>query len=382
MKRISVFGAGRVGALIARDLAADPGLEVHVADRSAAALERLTADVPVRVHRLDLGECEAIREVAGMSDVAVGAVPGALGFRLVETLIDAGTPAVDISFFSEDPFLLDAAARERGVPVVVDSGVAPGISNLLAGRAAAELEPLESIRILVGGLPLAPVAPWGYRAVFSPADVLEEYVRPSRFRVDGAEIVAPALSDVELVEFPGIGTLEAFLTDGLRTLLATSPARTLVEKTLRWPGHADRVRLLRDTGFFDTEPIDLGGAEVAPRDLTLALLGEQWALGESEEEFTLLRVEAIGIRGARRERIRWDLLDRTDPATGATSMARTSGFPAAIVARLLAEGRWNQPGVYAPEELGARAEVAERVLSELARRGIRVRREATPLDPE
>ena len=375
MKRISVFGAGRVGALIARDLAADPAFEVHVGDRRPETLEALAAAAPVHVHQVDLRDgTAAVAEIAARSDVAVGAVPGTLGFRLVETLIGARVPVVDISFFPEDPYRLDGAARESGVPVVVDCGVAPGLSNLLAGRAAAELDPLDSIRILVGGLPLRPVSPWEYRAVFSPADVIEEYVRPSRLRVDGEEIVVPALSGLEQVEFPDIGTLEAFHTDGLRTLLVTSPARTLVEKTLRWPGHADRVRFLREAGFFEPEPLDVAGALVAPRDLTLALLRVGWALREGEVEFTVLRVEARGARDGRGETIVWDLLDRTDPETGDTSMARTSGFPASIVARLLASRRWDRPGVHPPELLGAEPELSSWILAELERRGVHVRR--------
>lgn len=374
MKRIAVLGAGRVGSLIARDLARDPGIEVHVADRSADALERLAGEARLHTHRIDLADRPSVTEVASLADVAVGAVPGALGFALVETLVRAGRPTVDISFFPEDPFLLDAMAREQGVPVVVDCGVAPGISNLLAGRAAAELDPLEALRILVGGLPTRPVPPWGYRAVFSPADVIEEYVRPCRMRVDGEETVVPALTDVEPVDVPGVGLLEAFNTDGLRTLLRTSPARTLVEKTLRWPGHADRVRFLRDAGFFDVEPVVIEGKAVAPRQATLALLAREWALGEGEEEFTVLLVEAGGRRAGRPAGLRWRLLDRTDPAGGATSMSRTSGYPAAIVARLVADGRWSRPGVCAPEALGESAGTSAAVLDGLAERGIEIRR--------
>jgi len=367
--RIAVLGAGRVGALIARDLSSDAAVETVALDRSAGALSALDDSV-METRATDLSDTAAVREAVADTDVVVAAVPGAIGHRLLHALVDAGKPLVDISFSPEDPWDLDEQARHAGIPVVVDCGVAPGVSNLLAALAVAELGSADSIRILVGGLPFQRVPPWEYRAVFSPADVLEEYDRPCRIRRGGVEVVVPALSGVEPVEVEGVGTLEAFFTDGLRTLLRTLPAPELIEKTLRWPGHAALARALRESGFLDTEPVHARGVDVAPRAVTEALLLRAWALQPGEEEFTFLRVEAEG--GGKR--IRWELFDRTDRATGATSMARTSGFPAAIVARLVAEGRVKDAGVLPPELLARDPALAQTILDELGGRGVTIRR--------
>lgn len=376
--RIAVLGAGRVGALIVRDLARDPAIATLAVDRSESSLAQLPADVETRA--TDLADPAAAARAVADADVVVAAVPGAIGHPLLAALVAAGKPTVDISFSPEEPWDLDPEARARGIPVVVDCGVAPGLSNLFAGRSAAELDEVERVRILVGGLPEHPGPPWEYGAVFSPADVIEEYVRPSRIRRRGEEVVVPALSGLELVDFPEVGTLEAFYTDGLRTLLRTLDAPELEEKTLRYPGHAAMARALRDSGFFDVTPIRIGEASVTPRALSEALLTRAWALPEEAIEFTLLQVEVEGRRAGRRERTLWQLFDRTDRETGDTSMARTSGFPAAIVARLVAQGRVPGTGILPLETLARDDELCRAILSELERRGVAVERTTEPID--
>jgi saccharopine dehydrogenase-like NADP-dependent oxidoreductase len=322
----------------------------------------------------DLADAGEVSRALREADVAVVAVPGFLGAAVLEAVLRSGKPVVDISFSPEDPFDLDETARARGVSAVVDCGVAPGLSNLLVGRSAAELDRTDDVLILVGGLPRRRLWPWEYRAVFSPTDVLEEYTRPSRFRLHGVEVVRPALSDPELVDLPGVGTLEAFNTDGLRTLLRTIVAPTLREKTLRYPGHAERLRFLRETGFLSTEPVDVAGTQVVPRSLAEALVFPAWKLPEDEDEFTVMRIVVSGIRAGTPTAITWDLLDGTDAVTRDTSMARTTGFPCALVARMLADGSWREPGVHPPEILGRDAGVTRRILDGLAARGVVVRR--------
>lgn len=368
-----VLGAGRVGALVARDLASDAGFDVVAIDRSDDALRALGDAGAIETRTADLADAGAIaREVAG-ADVVVGAVPGALGHAALAAVLQAGRPVVDIAFAPEDPLQLDALARKAGVTAVVDCGVAPGLSNWFAGRSCAGLEQTESIEILVGGLPFRRYWPYEYRSVFSPTDVVEEYTRPCRMREGGVEKVVPALSGVEPVGFARVGTLEAFNTDGLRTLLRTLDVPTLTEKTMRWPGHAERMRMLRETGFFDERPRSFGGVNLAPRTMTEALLFEAWAPLDDDEEFTVLRVIATGRRDGRRRRQVWELFDRTDPESGATSMARTTGFPCAIVAGMVARGEWSRPGVHPPESLGQDAALTQRLLIELRARGVDVR---------
>ena len=301
-----------------------------------------------------------------------------MGRAVLRSAIEAGTPVADISFTREDVLDLDRLARERGVPALVDFGVAPGLSNLLAGHAAVELAPVERIEILVGGLPVRRSWPFEYMSVFSPTDVVEEYLRPCRVKENGAVRTRPALSSVRLVEIPEIGTLEAFDTDGLRTLLHTLDVPDLVEQTLRYPGHADRMRMLRDTGFFDEEPLRLPSGAARPRDLTEALLFRSWQPEPGDTEFTVLQVCADGHRDGTPVRVTWNLLDRTDPVTGTTSMARTTGFPCAEAVRILLDGAWADPGVHPPEVLGARGDLTSRVLGALERRGVHIRRREEP----
>ncbi len=371
MKGVLVLGAGRVGRVIASDLAEDPGLEVTVADRSRTALDAVSGSETVAA---DLETQGVVADLCAGADVVVGAVPGRIGMVMLKEVIEAGKPVADISFSPENPLALNEVAEQAGVPVVVDCGVAPGISNLLAGRAVEELDCTDSISIMVGGLPVRRIWPYEYRSVFSPTDVIEEYTRPCRMRVGGRDVIVPALSGVEPVDLPGVGTLEAFNTDGLRTLLETLDVPDLREMTLRYPGHADRMRMLRETGFFDDDEVELDGVRIRPRVFTEKLLFRAWEPEPGEQEFTVLRVEATGESGGRRRRIVWDLLDRTDPLSGASSMARTTGFPCAIVTRMLADGRWNLPGVVPPERLGADAGITATILEELAARGVEIRR--------
>jgi saccharopine dehydrogenase-like NADP-dependent oxidoreductase len=369
MRRIAVLGAGLVGGLIARDLDTDPGIRVLAVDLSQ---ERLDALEGIETHRADLSDAGEITRIAADSDVVVGAVPGFLGATMQRAVIEAGRPLADISFGPEDALDLDDLAREHGVPAIVDCGVAPGMSNLFLGRSAAAMDEVVDAAIYVGGLPFRREWPYEYRIVFSPTDVIEEYVRPSRFRENGVEVVRPALSEPERIDFPRVGTLEAFNTDGLRTLLRTIDAPTLVEKTLRYPGHAERMQMLRGTGFFDREPVRLGDVDVVPRELTERLLFRAWKLPEGEEEYTVLRVRVTGKRAGRSVVHTWDLFDRTDVENGNTSMARTTGFPCAIMTRHLASGRWNRAGVHPPEVLGRDAELTDSIVADLRARGVEI----------
>jgi saccharopine dehydrogenase-like NADP-dependent oxidoreductase len=371
-KRVLVLGGGLVGGVMARDIAADAGLAVTVVDLDETALSRLKARAPVEIRRADLADPAAVRDLCAAHDLILGAAPGFLGFQCLRAAIESGRPVVDISFMPEDALELDGLARAKGVTAVVDCGVAPGMSNFLVGHVESELDETEEVLILVGGLPVVRRWPYEYVAVFSPIDVLEEYTRPARFVENGVVVVREALSDPELVDLPGVGTVEAFNTDGLRSLLTTVRAPNLKEKTLRWPGHIDKIRLLRATGLFGREPVEVGGVAVQPIDLTAKLLFPIWKRREGEEELTVMRVVVKGRKGAQPRRYTYDLLDRTDTTRSETSMARTTGFPATAVARLILEGALARPGVHPPEVLGRERPLYERVMASLEERGLRL----------
>jgi saccharopine dehydrogenase-like NADP-dependent oxidoreductase len=285
-------------------------------------------------------------------------------------VIEAGVDMVDISFLEQDPFELDELARGRGVVAVVDCGIAPGWSNLVAGHMEAVLDRVDRFVCYVGGLPTLRRWPYEYRAVFSPIDVIAEYTRPARMILNGREVTRSALSGVELLDLPGVGTLEAFNSDGLRTLLHTLQIPLMKEKTMRYPGHAERMRMLRETGFFGEEPIDVRGVPIRPIDLTARLLFPAWQLGEHEEDLTVMRVEVEGELDGRAHRRTYELLDRFDRETGVTSMARTTGYTCTAVVDVLSRGMYTQPGVAPPEYLGRTEGVFEAVNTYLAERGV------------
>lgn len=369
---IVVFGAGLVGSAMVKDLAREADFRVTVADVRAAALDRLAAEAPVRAVCADVREPGRVAALAAEADLVICAVPGFMGFETLQCIIEAGKNVVDISFFPEDAFLLDDLAKAQGVTAVVDCGVAPGLSNIIAGYVSGLLERVERFICYVGGLPAIRHWPYEYKAVFSPIDVLEEYTRPARFVEYGREVVRPALSDAELLDFPGVGTLEAFNTDGLRTLQRTLDAPFMKEKTLRYPGHINLMRIFRESGFFDTEPLDIGGVAVRPIDLTSKLLFEHWKLRPGEEDFTVMQVIVEGERAGKRVRYTYDLLDRYDRVTQTTSMARTTGYTATIVTRQVLRGQFTQPGICPPEFIGRTPGCYADLLAGYAARNIRL----------
>ena len=318
----------------------------------------------------DLSDPASVTELARQHDVVLGALASRLGLQTLRAVIEAGKPYADISFMAEDAMSLSALAEDRGVTAVVDCGVAPGMSNMTAGYAASRLDPCERIEIVVGGLPAQRRWPFQYKAPFAPADVLEEYTRPARVVEHGVEVVKEALSEVELIDFPGVGTLEAFNTDGLRSLVHTLRVPHMVEKTMRYPGHAELMRMLRHAGFFSTEAIEVSGQSVVPLEVTSALLFPKWAFDDREADLTIMRVIATGREQGRRTRLVWDLFDRYDPSTNTRSMSRTTGFPCTIMARLLVEKRFERPGVHPPEIVGQQPGLLDHFLEQLAARGV------------
>jgi saccharopine dehydrogenase-like NADP-dependent oxidoreductase len=385
---IVILGAGRVGGAMAADLAKDARFHVVVADRDERRLDALRVACGIAGERIDVSLDNAVRRVVAKADVVISAVPGFLGFRTLEAILESGKNVVDIAFFPEDPFALDELARAKKVTALIDCGVAPGMSNLLVGHVTAGLQRTDRVRIYVGGLPSVRQWPYEYKAGFSPIDVVEEYTRPARFVRGGKVEVCPALSELELIDFPDLGTLEAFVTDGLRTLTRTIDAPDMIEKTMRYPGHAERMRVLRETGFFSETPIDIDGASVRPIDVATRLLFPMWQMGEGDEDITIMRIvveglakglgsDGLGPKGG--VRTTYDLVDRYDRATATTAMARTTGYTATTAVRMLAAGLWSEPGVIPPERLGQNAACTEFILAGLRERGIVYRKSVEPL---
>ncbi len=367
MKKVSVLGAGRVGRLIAYDLCRK--FDVTSYDINGQNLSLLSEKYGIRTQVVDLSRPEGIRTAVQDADIVVNALPGFMGFATLREIILAGKDVVDISFFPEDAFGLDNLARKQCVTAIVDCGVAPGMGNITLGYHNERMR-VSDYRCYVGGLPLRRQWPFQYKAVFSPIDVIEEYTRPARFVLNGQVVVRPALSDVELIDFDQVGTLEAFNTDGLRTLLRTMQVPNMIEKTLRYPGTAEYMMVLRETGLFDRGEIDVKGQKIRPVDVAAKLLFPKWQLEEGEREFTVMRVICRGEETGQQVEYVYDLFDQTDDKTGFTSMARTTGFTCTAAVNLVAEGLYKHAGINPPEYIGREEENFRFIMNYLAQRGV------------
>lgn len=369
MKKIVVLGSGMVGKEVAKDLSTS--FDVTGVDYSKDALQVAYEGTKVKPQQADLSNPSKIKECVAPFDYVVNALPGYMGFMGLRAIIEAGKNVVDIAFSPEDFFELDNLAKEKNVTAIVDCGVAPGMSNVLLGYHHKHMKQVENYECLVGGLPVIRTWPFEYKAPFSPCDVIEEYTRPARYIENSVEVIKPALSDTELINFEGVGTLESFNSDGLRSLAKTIKCPNMKEKTLRYPGHVKFMEALRTAGFFDKKPIKIKGVEISPLDCTSAIIFPQWKLQKGDDEFTVMRVTVEGIeKNSKRTKIVYNLLDRYDRKNNVTSMARTTGYTCTGAMHLLADGKFTRKGICPPEYLGEADGCTEFLLNYLKERGI------------
>jgi saccharopine dehydrogenase-like NADP-dependent oxidoreductase len=367
--KITVLGAGLVGLPLAADLQKNRDHSIKVYDISPSRVEKAREQFGLKAFVADVSDPIALAAAVSDAALVVNAVPGSLGFATLRSIIAAGKHAVDIAFSPEDPMELDTLARKKGVTVITDMGVAPGMSNMLCGYAHSRLDRTDRVRIFVGGLPQVRQLPFEYKAVFSPADVIEEYTRPARFIRNGTLVEMPALSEPELLDFNGIGTLEAFNSDGLRTLINTIECPDMVEKTLRYPGHVEKVRFLRECGFFSSEKVEVGGQWIRPVDIAKRILFPLWDLGE-EKDLTVMKVTVEGLKDGKPACFEWFLFDTYDSASGVHSMARTTGYAATAAVGLITGGLFSQAGVFPPEVAGRDQRCLSFVLNHLRDRNV------------
>jgi lysine 6-dehydrogenase len=368
--KIAILGAGMVGRAMALDLAQQH--DVSSFDISESNLAALKARNPnIKTHTADLKNFSSYKDMLDPFDLAVTAVPGFMGYDALEAVIRAGKSVADISFFPENALDLDALAKEKNVTAITDCGVAPGMSNYIIGRYN-EIMTIDSFEIYVGGLPQTREKPFEYKAPFSPVDVIEEYTRPARLMENGYIVTRPALTDREWMHFDELGTLETFNTDGLRSLLFTMPhIKNQKEKTLRYPGHVELIIALKESGFFDTEPITVKGHKVSPLDVSSQILFKEWKLGEEEKELTIMKVILHGHDNGQKRTIEYNLLDRYDDETKISSMSRTTGYTCTASANLLAHELFQQRGVFPPELVGKNADCFNYVMHYLGERNVR-----------
>ena len=370
MSNIIVIGAGMVGSAMAIDMAKNH--KVTLTDISSKVLETIQSKhAELNVQRLDVRNHDQLKKTIASFDLVICAVPGFLGFNTLKAIIEGEKDVIDISFFPENSLDLDQLAKEKNVTAIVDCGVAPGMDNVILGHYN-EIMKLTDFECLVGGLPKEKKWPFAYKAPFSPIDVIEEYTRPARYVENGHEVVKEALTDCDYVHFEKIGTLESFNSDGLRSIIHTMPhIPNMKEKTLRYPGHVEYIRVLKESGFFNEAAIVINGTSVSPLDFTSKILFNEWKLGESEEELTVMRITLKGENAAGQiEEIVYDLLDEYCHTTHTSSMSRTTGYTATAAANLFLDGLFSEKGVFPPELVGKHKPCFDYFLNYLKERNI------------
>lgn len=366
--KIAVLGAGMVGRTIATDLAAD--FEVVSFDRDQKNLDILKEKTNVKGIAADLSQYDQYPELLRDFSLVVNAVPGFMGYKTLEALIKAGKNVADISFFPEDALQLDALAKEKKVTVIMDCGVAPGMSNMVLGYENERMK-IQSFECMVGGLPKKRIKPFEYKAPFSPIDVIEEYTRPARYVENGHIVTKPALSDAELINFEHAGTLESFNTDGLRSILFTmSHIPDMKEKTLRYPGHIGLIQSLMQAGFFDEKERNIRGNMVRPLDLTVQLLFEQWKPEPGDAEFTVMKIVIKGTENGQPKTAEYFLYDEYDADSQTPSMSRTTGYTCNAMVHLINNKIFEEKGVFPPELVGRHDRCFDFVMEYLKKRNV------------
>lgn len=376
MRKVLVMGCGLIGKTIALDLAQD--CEVTIIDYSQEALDTLRDHPEIKKKQGSVTDLNFVTEVVNDADIVCGVLPSQLEGPAQKRVLELGKNFVSPSgFLNADG--MDELAKEKGVTAVFDMGVAPGMSNYLVARGGHMLDELDEGIIYVCGIPKKLDPPFNYRTVFCLEDTLGEYILPARYVQDGKLAFAPALSGLEEVDIPGVGKLEAFFTDGLRSAAYNVKGKFVAEKTMRWPGYVDAINIVKATGLLNLEPIDFNGTKIVPKDFAAALLRPRWELrpDKGDRDYTIMRVIAKGPKGRDRVTYTWDMMDELDEKTMLHSMARTTGYPCAATIRAVLDGMITQKGFVAPEMLAGDDKLYDFLISEQKKRGIVFREKVT-----
>jgi len=378
--KVLVLGCGNIGSIAAKDLAESlTSAKIVVADKSIERAKEVAGKIGknnVSWIQLDVANQNKLENSLRDFSLVLGFLPGKLGYNLARACINAKRNLIDVSYMLENPLTLNKEATKANITIVPDCGLAPGISNILVGHATAKLDETRSVHIMVGGLPQNPVPPLDYIITWSPENLIDEYVRKARIVKKGKITAVEALSGLEKVKFPKLGILEAFYTDGLRTLPRTIDAYDMWEKTLRYPGHSEKIKVLRTLGFFEEKQIDVNGVKISPRKLTIRLF-EKTLRKPEIKDVVALKVEVSGVENGKRTRYVYHLLDYYDEKKEITAMARTTAYPASVIAQLTLKEALKAKGVVPPEKIGKDDALFKLFLEELEKRNIKISQEKT-----
>lgn len=377
--RMLVLGAGLQGSACAFDLLQDKEVEqVRLADVKIGHLPDFLASYSGRrllPTPLDVRDEDAVRGLMRECDAVMSAIPYYFNFDMARLAVESGVHFTDLGGNTEivnEQKTLDAEAKRKNITVVPDTGLAPGMVNILAEYGIRQLDSVRSVRIYVGGLPQNPEPPLNYQIVYSLEGVLDYYTTLSWVLRKGKRTQVRALSELEPVSFgDGVGKLEAFHTAGGLSTMAFRYEDKIPEmeyKTLRYPGHAERMEAIRDLGLLDLDPVDVNGVEVIPRDAFMAIAGPRLKKPEGKD-LVALRVIVSGTKGGSPKTVTFELIDRYDEKHHVSAMMRTTGYSLSITGMMQVRGEVKPAGVHTPDECVP----PKRYIEELQKRGIEIK---------
>lgn len=372
-----IIGCGPMGQAAAIEMIKESSLEelciIDIDERKLKSIEDRLKDERIKTVKMNVKNRSELENLASKYDCAIVALPHKYVVQVDDTCIDAGIHVVDLAYEPEQ-LELNGKALDRNIIIVPGCGVAPGLSNILARYGTYRMDKVESIKVRVGGIPINPKPPLEYGKFFSLESVINEYTNPVRIIIDGKLVKVPALSGLEQIELLEVGQLECFYTDGLATLPYTiGNVKEMWEKTIRWPGHVNKILTLRELGFFNEEKIKVDEVEIRPIELSLKLLNEKLM---EEEDMVILLVDVTGYKGDIYVEAKYKMIDYYDKVGKVTAMGRTSGYTCAIIAKMIMKKEIIGKGVIPPENLLSKENI-EKLLKELWDRGINVEEKVT-----
>ncbi len=371
MKLLSI-GCGYIGSVLAEELVNSLDFEeLIICDSTKEKIEETAKKLGGKVipFQLDISKYSNLLAIIDDVDLIVGLAPGRLGFNVMKACVEKKKNLIDLSFMAEDPFLFQDAAFKAGVSIIPDCGVAPGLSNMLIGKASSQLDQIEDAIIYVGGLPQDPKPPLNYKVTWCVEDLFEEYTRNAKIVRNGKIAEVEALEGLEEVEFEGFGKFEGFFTDSVRTLHHTIKANNLWEKTLRYPGHVEKIKLIKKLGLLNKKP--LKSTNISPWKFMSKFWEENLSFFE-DKDVLLMRIQVSGKKNSTRIMHTYEVVDYFDKQRNITAMGRSTAYTAFAVIKLMIENKISKKGLIPPEILGMHKKLFQEIQFTLKKRNLEI----------